>query len=386
MHNEIDNKDIYLDLSNFSDMETADIIAYLKGNPNKKIPPKYAEASGFFDLSEEIKESGEEALAIKLLELHYGAIKEAMKESLVDIYPDINSVYAYGMHLLGGKVTPANELSDEMKHLFVRFCMTGIALYAEEIDEILEAYPQFEMMLDSVPEFAYADDNGIYPQLLCNIGWAYQRGTEKIKQDQAKAFEFFVAGAELDYENRYSLWPRAKAADCAFEAAVCLMKGIGVDKDLDSALEYLQIGARGYGERVVPPMADVYLDPEFAWEEYFEDEEDRLVSALFAFNPRVRKFDGSYMKPATHYTEVDWDCYLDDYDREEKEKQHELLIARIENLALTGSAYAADRLAYAYREGILVEKDVEREAYFNEMKAFWSGEAWSEENEDEESV
>ena len=374
MYNKAENNDIYLDLSNFPKMKTEEIIAYLKDNPEKKIPTRYAEASGFFELSEEIKEAGEEELAIKLLELHYGAIKEAAKESLMDIYPDINAVYAYGMHLLGGKVTPANELSDELKYLFVRLCMTGIAIYAEKFDEILEIYPQFEMMLDTVPEFAYADDSGIYPQLLCNIGWVYQRGTEKIKQDQAKAFEFFVAGAELDYENRYSLWPRAKAADCAFEAAVCLMKGIGVEKNLDEALAYLQIGARGYGEQVVPPMADVYLDPEFAWEEYFEDEEDRFLASLSAFDTRGRTFDGSYMKPSTQYTEDDWDYYLDDYDEEEKEKQHELLIARIENLALTGSANAAAHLAYAYREGILVEKDAEREKYFNEMKAFWSGE------------
>ena len=68
---------------------------------------------------------------------------------------------------------------------------------------------------------------------------------------------------------------------------------------------------------------------------------------------------------------------------EEKEEQYELLIARIENLALTGSAYAADCLAYAYREGILVEKDVEREAYFNKMKAFWLDEPWPEDDENE---
>lgn len=381
MYNE---KDVYLDLSSFSKMDTEDIITYLKDNPDKNIPYEYAEASGFFDLSEEIKAADEEELAIKLLELYYMAVKEAMKESLVDIYPDANAIYAYGMHLLGGKVTPADELSDELKYLFVRLCMTGIAMYAEEFDEILEIYPQLAMMLDTVPEFVYADDGGIFPQLLCNIGWVYQRGTKKIKQDQAKAFEFFVAGANLDYENRYSLWPRAKAADCAFEAAVCLMKGIGVEKNLDEALVYLQIGARGYGERVVPPMADIYLDPEFAWEDYFADEEDRFLASLSAFDTRVRKFDGSYMKPSTQYTEVDWDCYLDDYDREEKEKQHELLIADIENLALTGSPNAAANLAYAYREGILVEKDAEREKYFNEMKAFWSGESCQEDNESKE--
>ena len=364
-------KDMFLDLNRFSEMETEEIVAYLKENPDKKISPEYAEASGFFEISEDIKAVGEEALAIKFLELYYYAVKEAMRNSLFDIFPEGDSIYAYGMHLLGGKITPADKLSDEIKHLFVFMCMMGVRMYAEEIDDVLDKYPQFAMMLDSRPDLAYADDGGIFPQILCNIGWAYQRGTEKIKQDKTKAFDFFVAGAELNYEDRYLLWPRAKAADCAFEAAVCLMKGIGVEKNLDEALAYFQIGARGYGERVVPAMADIYLDPEFAWEDYFEDEEDRLLASLSAFNTRARKFDGSYMKPATHYTDDDWDFYLDDYDREEKEKQHELLIARIENLALTGSANAAAHLAYAYREGFLVEKDSEREDYFNEIKAFW---------------
>ena len=382
MNYEVDTKDAYLDLSRFPEMETEEIIAYLKENPDKRIHPEYAEASGFFDLSEELREAGEEELAVRLLELYYGAVREAMRENPMDIYPDFFAMYAYGMHRLGGKITPADDMSDELKHHFVRMCMTSIALYAEDMDEILEDYPQLAMMLDTVPTFAYADDRGIYPQLLCNIGRAYQQGTEKIPQDRRKAFDFFVAGAELDYENRYSLWPRAKAADCAFEAAVCLMKGIGVEKDLNAALEYLQLGARGYGERVVPPMADVYLDPDFSREDYFEDEEERLLASLFAFNTRVRKFDGSYMKPSTHYTEEDWDCYLDDYDEEKKEKQREKLIARIENLALTGSANAAAHLAYAYKEGILVEKDAERETYFREMEAFWLGEPQPEDDAD----
>ena len=137
MYNE---KDVYLDLSSFSEMDTEDIITYLKDNPDKNIPSEYAEASGFFDLSEEIKAADEEDLAIKLLELYYMAVKKAMKKSLVDIYPDANAIYAYGMHLLGGKVTPADELSDELKYLFVRLCMTGIAMYAEEFDKILPAF------------------------------------------------------------------------------------------------------------------------------------------------------------------------------------------------------------------------------------------------------
>jgi hypothetical protein len=368
MCNEVENKkDVYLDLSRFSEMETEEIITYLKDNPDKKISPEYAEASGFFEISEDIKASGEEELAIKLLELYYNAVKEARGRSFYEISPDVDSVYAYGMHLLGGRITPADQLNDELKSLFVQLCMKGVAIYAEEIDEILDKYPQFAMMLDTVPELAYADDDGIYAQLLCNIGWAYQRGTEKIKQDQSKAFYFFSTGAELDYEDRYLLWPRAKAADCAFEAAVCLMKGIGVEKDLDSALEYLEIGARGYGEQVVPPMADIYLDPDFSWEDYFEDDEDRYLAAFWAFDTRVRNFDGSYMKPATHYTEVDWDFYQEDYDEEKKWKMHNLIINLLDDYAHSGSVKSAKALAFAYEEGILVEESEMQTDYYLDL-------------------
>ncbi len=368
MCNEADNKkDVYLDLSRFSEMEIEEIITYLKENPGKTISPEYAEASGFFEISEDIKASGEEELAIKFLVLYYNAVKEAMKKSFYEISTDVDAIYAYGMYLLGGKITPANQLSDELKHLFVQLCMKGVAMYVNEIDGVLDKYPQFYMMLDLVPEFAYADDDGIYAQLLCNIGWAYQRGTKKIKQDQSKAFYFFSTGAKLDYEDRYLLWPRAKAADCAFEAAVCLMKGIGAEKNLDSALEYLEIGARGYGERVVPPMADIYLDPDFVWKDYFEDEEECLLAALFAFNTRVRKFDGSYMKPETHYTEIDWDCYLDDYDEEEKRKMHVRIINFLDDYAHFGSVKSAKALAFAYEEGLLVEEDEIQTDYYLDL-------------------
>ena len=40
MCNEVENKkDVYLDLSRFSEMETEEIITYLKDNPDKKISP-----------------------------------------------------------------------------------------------------------------------------------------------------------------------------------------------------------------------------------------------------------------------------------------------------------------------------------------------------------
>ena len=85
MCNEVENKkDIYLDLSRFSEMETEEIITYLKDNPDKKISPEYAEASGFFEISEDIKASGEEELAIKFLELYYNAIKPSTHYTEVD--------------------------------------------------------------------------------------------------------------------------------------------------------------------------------------------------------------------------------------------------------------------------------------------------------------
>ena len=362
-----EEKDIYLDLNCFPDMEIEEIIAYLKANPDKRISPEYAEFRGFYNISEGIKEAGEEELASKFLELYYNAVIEKCKSSLFDISPEVDAIYAYGMRLLGGKVTPVEALDDKMRHLFVRLCMTGVAMYPDQIDDVLKKYPQFAMMLDCIPEMAYADDGGIYAQLLCNIGWAYQSGTEGIKQDMEKAFSFFAAGAELNYEDRYLLWPRAKAADCAFEAGVCLMKGIGVEKNLEAALEYFEIGARGYGERAVPAMADIYLDSEFEWQKYFEDEEELYIAAFQAYNVRVRHFDGSYMKPSTNYTEEEWDCCFDWYDADERKGFNDGVIKALENEASVGSYRAAKCLSIAYRDGIIVEGDEERSDYYADM-------------------
>ena len=369
----------------FYEMDLNDKIQFLKKNPEKKISPDDVETTYFWELSQTLTEASEKELSIKIFELYYNAVIEAQRELFYRrVRPCIDAIYAYGMHLLGNKITPAEELSDKLIHLFVELCMMNMAIYAEEVDEVLERYPQYAELFDLLPELSYADDDAIFPQLLCNIGRAFQRGTQKLEKNPEKAFDFFIAGAELDYEHRYALWPRAKAGDCAFEAAVCFMKGIGVKKDFDAALEYFELGAQGYGERAVPAMADIYLDPEFEWQEYFETDEERYLAAFSAFNVRVRSFDGSYMKPVTHYTSEDWDCYLDDYDEDEKEERHKLFMARLENYASSGSWRAAQCLAIAYEKGILVEEDSEHANYFREMEAFWLGKTFEADVDDEE--
>lgn len=371
----------------FVKMDLNDKIQFLKKNPEKKISSDDVETTYFWELSQALTEAGEKELSIKILELYYNAVIEAQGELFYRrVCPCIDAIYAYGMHLLGNKITPADELSEKLIHLFVELCMMNMAIYADEVDDVLERYPQYAELFDLLPELSYADDDAIFPQLLCNIGWAFQRGTQKLEKNPEKALGFFIAGAELDYGHRYDLWPLAKAGDCAFEAAVCFMKEIGVEKNLDAALNYFELGAHGYGERAVPAMADIYLDPEFEWEEYFESDEDRHLAAFSAFNVRVRRFDGSYMKPATHYTSEDWDCYLDDYDEDEKKKQYELFMARLENYAITGSYNAASCLALAYEEGILVEEDPERAKYFREMEVFWSGETFEADGNEEEEL
>jgi hypothetical protein len=114
-------------------------------------------------------------------------------------------------------------------------------------------------------------------------------------------------------------------------------------------------------------MADIYLDPDFSWEDYFEDNEDRYLAAFGAFNTRARNFDGSYMKPSTHYTEVDWDCYQEDYDEEKKWKMHNRIINFLDDYAHSGSVKSAKALAFAYEEEILVEENEMQTNYYLDL-------------------
>ena len=167
----------------FYEMDLNDKIQFLKKNPEKKISPDDVETTYFWELSQTLTEASEKELSIKIFELYYNAVIEAQRELFYRrVRPCIDAIYAYGMHLLGNKITPAEELSDKLIHLFVELCMMNMAIYAEEVDEVLERYPQYAELFDLLPELSYADDDAIFPQLLCNIGWAFQRGPKSLKR------------------------------------------------------------------------------------------------------------------------------------------------------------------------------------------------------------
>lgn len=322
----------------FYEMELSQKITYLKENPDLKIDPDEVENDYFERLYFLLCENGEAELALKVLELYYNATLEAQNEAYHRIHPSFEMLYAYGMHLLGNKITPFEEMDLEIKKLFISFCLLNGPIFTEYVDDYLENYPELEEFFKVLDEIAYADSDAIYPRILCNIGLAYKNGTERLPKDPEKALAFFEKGAELDYSGRQVSFPFQRVADCALEAAICYMKGIGTDKNLDAALEYFTFGAQEYGVDSIPAMAEIYLDPDFDWENYFDSDEELYVAAFDA------------------YKEEEFEGYLDDYDEDKKIRT----IAALEDLYKRGSLPAAKRLAEAYENGILVEENEEK--------------------------
>lgn len=357
----------YLD-EEFYDMELDEKITYLKENPNKAIYPDDVETDYFWDLTQELQEAGENELALKILELYYNATLEAQSECYYRrINPHFDAIYTYGMHLLGGKVTPFDEMSDDVKRLFVSFCLLQFVPCSDELDDLLEEYPQLGAFYENLLEFAYADYDAIFPQLLCNIGLAYKNGTEYFKKNPEKALEYFLAGADLYYDGRQSIWPFAKVADCMFEAAVCYMEGSGTEKDYHKALEYFEHGAREYGESAVPAMGDIWIDPDFKdWKAYFNDYEELFCAAFDAYDTNARRRGYYNCDPYTNYIHIDY-CYSEDYDEEKIDDFRKALISNLEILTESESKEAASRLAIAYETGLIVEKDPAKALQYHQL-------------------
>ena len=342
----------------FFDLDLQDQINYFRENPGVEISPDDVETDYYWELIQQFDEVGEKDLSMKMLELYYNATIEAQKYSFYRrISPSVDAIYAYCMHKLGGKITPYEEIPIDIRRTLIEFCILNTYVDSETVDEVINKYPQLAVFYEILPRIAYADFEAIFPQLLRQIGMAYQKGTERLEKNPEKALEFFLKGADLNYDGRQTLWPFAKVGDCAFKAAVCYMKGIGTEKNFSLALEYFERGANDYGEDAVPAMGDIYLDPEFNWEDYFETEEDRFIAAFEAYNTRTHYFDGSYMKPETWYTAENWDCYLEDFDGDKKSKMKEHLLYKLTNAAESGSLSAAKCLATAYECGIIAYPD-----------------------------
>lgn len=378
----MDNENNVMDFEYFDeefyDMELEKQIAYLKENSNKAIYPDDVETDYFWELSQALKEVGEEELALKILELYYNATIEAQRECYYRrIEPHFDAIYTYGMHLLGGKVTPFDEMSDEIKRLFVSFCLLQFVTYPDDWDDLLEEYPQLGTFYENLLEFAYADDDAIFPQLLCNVGLAYKNGTEYFKKNPEKALEYFLVGADLNYDGRQIIWPFAKVADCAFEAAVCYMEGSGTEKDYHKALEYFERGAREYGESAVPAMGDILLDPDFKdWDAYYNDYEELFCAAFDAYNTRAYQMGYYNCYPFTNYLHVDY-CYSEDYDEEKIDDLRKAMISNLEILAERESKEAAARLAIAYETGLIVEKDSAKALQYHQLVLELGGDAHS---------
>jgi TPR repeat protein len=258
-------------------------------------------------------------------------------------------------------------MSDEIKRLFVSFCLLQFVTNPDDLDDLLEEYPQLGTFYENLLEFAYADEGAIFPQLLCNVGLAYKNGTEYFKKNPEKALEYFLLGADLDYDGRQSIWPFAKVADCAFEAAVCYMEGSGTEKDYHKALEYFERGASEYGESAVPAMGDILIDPDFkGWKAYYNDYEELFCAAFDAYNTRAHRMGYYNCNPYTNYLHVDY-CYSEYYDEEKIDNLRKAMISNLEILAERESKEAAARLAIAYEIGLIVEKDPAKALQYHQL-------------------
>jgi TPR repeat protein len=119
------------------------------------------------------------------------------------------------------------------------------------------------------------------------------------------------------------------------------MKGLGVERDLDEAIRCFASAAKEYGLNSVPAMAEIYLDENFAWEDYFDEKSDLIIAAYDAY----KENDGNLM-----YFQHDWDCFYDDYDASKIENIQRRIIAGIKELTDSGNVDAIYRLADAYEE------------------------------------
>lgn len=339
----MDNEELveYIDEA-FYDMDIDGQIQYLLANPDIKIDPDDVESNYFGELSQEILEKGEKELSIIVLKKYYEATLELQREMYRRVRPSFDAMYRYGVHLLNNTLTDFADMDMEIKKLFVSFCILCEYVEPDNFDEFLDEYPQLTTFYENLEEIAYADDDAMCPILLRSVGIAYQMGTKHFKKNPQKAFRYFEKGAGLDYDGRQISWPFEKVADCAFEVAACYMQGLGVEKDLEQALSYFESAA---GPKGVPAMAEIYLDKDFPWENYFEDRADLIFAAYDAYETRY-----------------------DDYFTPEPEALQERIIAEIKELAASGNPRAKYRLAKAYELGTFVEKDLELAlAYHSEV-------------------
>jgi TPR repeat protein len=351
-NNEQFNEEIefeYID-EEFFDMDIDEKIKYLKLNPDKKINPENVEDSYFFDLGQDVLAKGEKELYITILKKYFEAAVELQHELYYRrARPDFDAIYQYGVYLLNNIITPFEDIDSEVKKMLISFCIMNEYIELDD-DEFLDQYPQLTTFYQNLDKFAYADDDAICPMMLRSVGKAYQIGTKHFEQDLEKAFHYFEIGSGFDYDGRQVEWPFQKVADCLYELGACYMKGLGVERDLDEAIRCFASAAKEYGLNSVPAMAEIYLDEDFAWEDYFDKKSDLIIAAYDAY-----KENGGDLI----YFQHDWDRSYDDYDEGKIENIQKCIIAGIKELADNGNVDAKYRLADAYEYGIFVEKNPE---------------------------
>jgi TPR repeat protein len=84
---------------------------------------------------------------------------------------------------------------------------------------------------------------------LNGLGYMYFYG-QSVPQNQTKAFEYFLAAAGYETDG-----------DSMFNAAHCLENGIGVEKDMDRAVQLYTVGAKKLGSfNCIRSLAGIHLE------------------------------------------------------------------------------------------------------------------------------
>jgi TPR repeat protein len=84
---------------------------------------------------------------------------------------------------------------------------------------------------------------------LNGLGYMYFYG-QSVPQNQTKAFEYFLAAAAYETDG-----------DSVFNAAHCLENGIGVEKDMDRAVQLYTVGAKKLGScNCIRGLAGIHLE------------------------------------------------------------------------------------------------------------------------------
>ena len=128
------------------------------------------------------------------------------------------------------------------------------SIYYED-ENTIKLLDLFEPQLEEISKTLFADWLVINPNLTFSIGNYYL-----IKEDYESALKYFELGSSFDYEGRQSYEPFLAVAKNLYELGILYLKGLGVNKNIEYALEIFEKVAYESGTEYLPIMGDIYYE------------------------------------------------------------------------------------------------------------------------------